>query len=153
MFRGLIKYHHLPSVNQAHQLGQSAHRCWIYLNPEIKKMQNEVIFQLNQQGIKEALEGSLNSDHVFEVTLVFVLNTNFWRRDVSNLIKHVEDAIAESTGVNDALHMKVNTTKVFDKNAEMESISLVIKPFHYEEYPYELSKYLEVQNELSEPQQ
>lgn len=142
MFTGIVEYPHLPSVNQAHMLGQNRHRCWIYLHPEVKKMQSEVIFQLNKQNIKESLDGCLDHNYVFEVTLVFVLNKNFWARDVSNLIKYVEDAIAEATGVNDAMHIKVDSTKVLDETADTERISIVIKPHHYESYPYKLADYV-----------
>jgi len=129
MYNAEVTLLHIPSVNQAHQIGRSKSRVWIYLNPEIKKMQDKIKMDLRTQGCVEYFKEFKNSDkYYFKLTLTFMLNRGYWSRDVSNLIKYVEDGIMAITKIDDSLTTVIKATKTINEQSPYEKIFIEIEP-------------------------
>lgn len=129
MYFAEITLTHIPSVNQAHQIGRRKNKVWIYLNPNIKKMQDKIKLDLISQNCEDYFKKYRNSNkYCFNLSLTFILNTGFWTRDVSNLIKYVEDGIMAITKIDDSLTTIVNSKKLLDESSKYEKILIKIKP-------------------------
>lgn len=129
MFKSIVKYPHLKSINEAKKIGRSGNKVWMYMNPEVTDMMNKIIFEMKKNGSEEYFRPfkANPADWCFEVELNFVLNTNYWGRDVTNFIKYVEDAISKATGIDDSLHHRVSVQKYHNPESAVEAIVIVIK--------------------------
>ena len=127
MFTGIIKLDKLCSVNTAHKIGRAGNKSWIYLDPLIVQMQKSIEQQLIDQNVHAYFKDLKGKDLVYEVEIIFAIKENFFKRDTTNIIKYVEDAIASATEINDAYHVKVSAKKVLNNKDDFEYIIIVIQ--------------------------
>lgn len=132
-FNLLVQYQKLPSINTAHQIGRSGNRVWLYLHNDIKKMQDKIANDLIKAGAVEHFsEYAGNDEIVLEYEIIYVLKENFWKRDVSNLTKHIEDAIAKTIKINDSRNFRISARKVHNDGSNPriaeEAIVIVVNP-------------------------
>lgn len=106
----------IESTNNAHKLGQKGMKAWIYLNPDVVKMQTKIKELLQRQGINDVLKD--DPEKCYKLSLAFKLNTNYWRRDTSNMFKYVEDGIMKATGIDDSQTVAIESRKVQTKEPE-----------------------------------
>lgn len=140
MFTGEIrlKKKRIPSVNQAHKIGRNRFKVWIYLNPTISDFISEVTHTLRKQKIHEYFADK-KENFVVELQIIYVLKNRFWKRDVTNLTKYLEDGIVKASGIDDSLHTKVNVRKIENDIDDEEYIIIVMEEKKLDEYSYKLS--------------
>lgn len=129
MFKAIVQCPHLKSINEAKKIGRSGNKVWMYMNPEVTDMMDKIIFEMKKNESEEYFRPFKDNpaDWCFEVELNFVLNTNYWGRDVTNFIKYVEDAISKATGIDDSLHHRVSVQKYHNPESKVEAIIIAIK--------------------------
>lgn len=141
-FEIIIPVEKIPSVNSAIKVRKVGNKAWTYLSTDIKNLQEEIKqAMLNSNAINWAKD--LNSDYVLYLDLLYVIKKRFWVRDVTNLNKYVEDAIAMAIEFNDAKNLKVNAEKVFNDIDDKEYIVIVITPKLLNSVKYKWGQFIE----------
>lgn len=141
-FEIIIPVEKIPSVNSAIKVRKVGNKAWTYLSTDIKNLQEEIKqAMLNSNAINWAKD--LNSDYVLYLDLLYVIKKRFWVRDVTNLNKYVEDAIAMAIEFNDAKNLKVNAEKVFNDIDDKEYIVIVISPKLLNSVKYKWGQFIE----------
>lgn len=141
-FEIIIPVEKIPSVNSAIKVRKVGNKAWTYLSTDIKNLQEEIKqAMLNSNAINWAK--GLNSDYVLYLDLLYVIKKRFWVRDVTNLNKYVEDAIAMAIEFNDAKNLKVNAEKVFNDIDDKEYIVIVITPKLLNSVKYKWGQFIE----------
>lgn len=141
-FEIIIPVEKIPSVNSAIKVRKVGNKAWTYLSTDIKNLQEEIKqAMLNSNAINWAKD--LNSDYVLYLDLLYVIKKRFWVRDVTNLNKYVEDAIAMAIEFNDAKNLKVNAEKVFNDIDDKEYIIIVITPKLLNSVKYKWGQFIE----------
>lgn len=129
MFKAVIEsVESLPSVNDMYKVGRNSYGgSWIYLNPTVAKYKSLIKEKLIEQGVQEYFNKLENGKYVFKVNLIFMLNNNFWKRDVSNIIKATEDALTDATGHDDRYNVEVSSVKVMNDVSDFETVIICIE--------------------------
>lgn len=141
-FEIIIPVEKIPSVNSAIKVRKVGNKAWTYLSTDIKNLQEEIKQAMLNSNAIEWAKG-LNSDYVLYLDLLYVIKKRFWVRDVTNLNKYVEDAIAMAIEFNDAKNLKVNAEKVFNDIDDKEYIVIVISPKLLNSVKYKWGQFIE----------
>lgn len=131
----------IPSVNQLYLTGRKGYKVWTYQNPVATQFKNYIQEQLEEQGIWDQLEQYQDKDIGINLNLSFVLHHNFWKRDVSNLIKATEDAIVNAGGLDDRYNLIVDSRKIYNDIDESEYIVIILQISDLDDFKYKWSQY------------
>lgn len=100
----------VPSVNYIYKPGKNKRGgVYLYKDPKVEEFQEHLI----EKGVKTDLVNLRDVEGVesLEVSIVFHIRKRFWNRDVSNMVKAVEDALVIVTGVDDSRTLKIFAEK------------------------------------------
>lgn len=140
-----IKYDgKIPSVNQLYLVGHGrGGRTWTYQNPDAVKYKDFIKRELDNKKFSEEFEQYKEKDVIIKLDISFILKDNFWRRDVSNLMKATEDAIVNSIGIDDRYNLEITMRKVQNDVEEdlSEYVMVVMSVQDSEEAIYRWSQY------------
>lgn len=139
MYKFIIKLDKIPSLNIAYKIGKSGSKSWIYLNPIIIEMQKTIIEQISTKEFEEYFSVLRDIKYLFKLEIIYVIKENFFKRDTTNLTKHVEDAISKATKINDVKNIQINTKKVLNDISKEEFIIVVIQEEKLDNSNYLLS--------------
>lgn len=124
-FNAIIKYPigtKIPSINQMYLTRRGGGR---YLNPEVANHKLHIKTQIIKQGMSDYFKDK--KDIAIELEILVIFKTRFWVRDVSNIIKATEDAIAEVIKVDDKYNVRVSTRKILNDKDDHEYLIIVAK--------------------------
>ena len=104
---------YVPSTNYLYKPGIRGGRFpYLYKEESVEEFQ-ALLVSLGEEtpliGLREKPYFSLNLD------LTFFIRDRFWRRDVSNCVKSVEDAIVRIIGIDDSRVLRLTAKKVQQK--------------------------------------
>lgn len=129
-----------PSVNEMYKVGRaSGGRSWIYLDPNIKDFKEWVVSSLVQQEAREKFAEFKKKDVMINMRLIFSFSQNFWKRDVSNLVKATEDAIKDSILIDDSFTVSLSMDKLINDKDNYEYLIVVMEVFDLDEKSISLS--------------
>jgi Holliday junction resolvase RusA-like endonuclease len=107
----------IPSENFLYKPSCRGGKAHLYKNPKIREYQKEII----SKGKNTDLINIRNIDRVLstELSLLFCLNSDFYKRDTTNFLKATEDALVELTGIDDGRTIKIEVGKeLVDESCE-----------------------------------
>ena len=137
-----IKYQgKIPSVNQLYLTGRHGSRVWTYINPVVADFKKFIEKELIKQGIADQFEQYNGKEIGVEINFSFVIHENYWRRDVSNLIKATEDAIVNAGKIDDRYNLIVDSRKILNDLDDSEYIILVLRIYELSDFRYKWSQY------------
>ena len=108
IYTGVAKTEKVLSENSLYKPRNSKKGAVLYKPPEVEKYQSHIVEQLNKTSIAN-LKGKEVSE--LELFLTFYILSRFWTRDLSNMVKIVEDAIVKVTEIDDAYHTQILSQK------------------------------------------
>lgn len=114
----------IPSTNEHKLPTRRGNKVWLYKNPEVHKFQYHIESKLYEAGLAVQFK-DLKVDYISEVKFGFHIKSNYNRRDTSNMIKLIEDALVTVIGVDDSKYKRIIAEK-FHTNNEKESIEITI---------------------------
>jgi len=107
------------SVNQAYLNGRAGSK---YLSDEAKRMKSQIHHMLSHSRVKDK---KIDVDSLLSVKYGFYIKNGYYKRDLDNMVKLMQDSIFEYFGVNDVFVSKIETYKIG-----------IIEPFNNKEYLY-----------------
>lgn len=129
-----------PSVNEMYKVGRArGGRSWVYLDPSIKDFKEWVKSSLDMQGTREEFLVYKGKSVMVNMRMIFSFSQSFWTRDVSNLIKAVEDAVKEAIGIDDRFTITLNMDKLLNDKDNYEYLILVMEVCELDEKSISLS--------------
>lgn len=113
----------IPSVNSMYKPKSSFGKsfAWLYKDTKVETFQEKVI-ELAKKGPFAAIDAYKDDINYIDIQYTFLLDKNFYKRDVSNMIKMTEDALMSVTGVDDSKHRSVYAHKALSYIPKMEYI-------------------------------
>ena len=123
-FISIVEVTRVPSVNEALKVGRQGTKTWLYLNPEISNFKKRVTQALQKEGAEEYFADK--KDKIFTLEILFLLNSNVWRRDTTNLIKYLEEAVRDAIKIDESRNFQGRGRKIETKE-EFESILIAIE--------------------------
>lgn len=110
----------IPSVNKHKQPSKYGR---MYKPKKIAKFQEEVTEQIknsNLMGLKDI------KSPIIHAHFKFVFRRRFWRRDVTNMFKAVEDAVRDAIEVDDSKTIHITGEKI-ESSGNLEYIDITMK--------------------------
>lgn len=116
----------IPSVNYIYKPGKTKQgRLYLRKDTKVKKFQEEFIEKGEKTDLAKIRDMEIDT---FECFLTFYIKKRFWTRDVSNMVKAVEDAIVEIIGVDDSRVTDICGRKRMVKSSvESIGVELILK--------------------------
>lgn len=94
----------------------------LYKDSTAVKVTEEINEQLRMIDFKNEAPWIFKKDAVFNLTIQFIFKQSFFKRDLDNLMKVVQDAIFRYFGINDSRVIELHTYKSILPNAAEEKI-------------------------------
>jgi len=107
-FEIVVKCTHIPSVNSQYQ----HYGSMTWKADSLVQFENELQDQLVLADPKKHCPW-ITRDEVYDVHFNFLMNRNFWKRDVSNCVKSTEDILFRSLNVDDSRVLRHFDAKSF----------------------------------------
>lgn len=123
ILRMILPMFRIPSVNEMYV--PDLNNGGFYLNPEVSYLRDKLRTHLTDCYPRS------NFSHLTKTSLVsmdydFILKKSFYRRDVSNMIKMVEDTITRYIGIDDSQVISVGARKSFIPKNNLEYVAVTI---------------------------
>jgi len=126
----------IPSVNSIYQVNRKTGS--LYKSPLANKIYQEIQSQLTLSGIVDFMPAFMKDRKWFETSYQFVLRYGLDTRDLSNMLKLVEDAIHRKLGIDDHLVNSLKCVKsLMNNNSRAEFIIFEIKPSQFDSMYFE----------------
>lgn len=112
----------IPSVNYSYKPGRTKNgKLYLFKDRSVVKFQEELFDKCYETDLRKAEK--LDDTYAVELQLIFYLRQRFWNRDLSNMIKAVEDVIVKITKVDDSRTIKINAEK--RQTTEQEKVEIM----------------------------
>lgn len=102
----------IPSVNSMYKpksmFGKSF--AWLYKDAKVETYQNSLIAAAKTGNFAKVCKYKDSIDYI-DIKFIFLLDKNFYKRDVSNMVKMTEDALMQVTEVDDSKHRSISAFK------------------------------------------
>lgn len=123
----------VPTINSLYLSTRTGRR---YKNPKAKELQERVKYELNLN-IPKNME---TENKIIKLTIIYCFKKKFESKDISNLIKSIEDGCKEVLQIDDSKNFIVKSAKIYNDINIDEYISINIKIFDRERIKWKLSE-------------
>ena len=121
----------IPSVNSIYQVNRKTGVT--YKSPLANKIYQEIQSQMTLSGISDFMPEFINGRKYFRTKYQFVIRYGLNTRDLSNMLKLVEDAIHRKLGIDDHSVIELSCVKSFMGNeTRSEFIIFEILPSEFD---------------------
>ena len=103
--------------------------AWLYKDKDVEHFQNCIIEKASQTELVNVTSDLRNIDHI-DVDFIFLLDKNINKRDTTNFLKIVEDALMQVTKIDDSKHRRVTACKAPSLIKDTEYIICSYKVFY-----------------------
>ena len=126
----------IPSVNSIYQVNRKS-GC-LYKTPLANKIYQEIQKQITLSGVTDFMPEFTKDRQYFKTTYQFVVRYGLNSRDLSNMLKLVEDAIHRKLGIDDHSVIELNCVKSLMTNtSRSEFIIFEILPSDFDPLYFE----------------
>lgn len=121
----------IPSVNQIYQVNRKTGVT--YKSPLANKIYQEIQKQITLSGVVDFMPNFIKDRVWFKTSYQFLVRYGFETRDLSNMLKLVEDAIHRKIGIDDHSVIELSCVKsLFNNNSRAEFIIFEIRPSEFD---------------------
>lgn len=126
----------IPSVNSIYQVNRKS--GVLYRAPLATKIYQEIQSQITLSGILDFMPTFIQGRQWFKTTYQFVVRYGFESRDLSNMLKLVEDAIHRKLGIDDHSVIELSCVKsILHLDSHTEFIIFEIMPSEFDPMYFE----------------
>lgn len=119
----------IPSINNTYICRSSfGGKSWRYKDPKVQKFQDEIILRLLQTELVQLSKIDLKTISHVNTTIEFHILKRMWVRDVTNMVKAVEDAIVKVVKIDDKLTKRATFEK-FISDSDCEKMVVTLEVF------------------------
>lgn len=119
----------IPSVNNTYVCKATiGGKSWRYKDKRVQTFQDEVILKLRQTEIAQLANIDPKTVDYFNLSIKFHIIKKMWVRDVTNMVKAVEDAIVHVTNIDDKLTRKASFEKCLS-TSDCERMTVTLEVF------------------------
>jgi Holliday junction resolvase RusA-like endonuclease len=128
----------IPSVNQLYLVNRKT--GGLYRNPKATKVYQEVQKQITLSGIIDYMPKFMEGHRWYKTSYQFIVRFGLDTRDLSNMLKLVEDAIHRKLGIDDSAVVEIDCVKSqFNAWHHNEFIVFQIEPSDFDPMFFEKS--------------
>lgn len=121
----------IPSVNSIYQFNRKTGTT--YKSPLANKIYQEIQSQITLSGITDFMQTFIKGRKWFKTSYQFVVRYGLETRDLSNMLKLVEDAIHRKLGIDDHSVIELSCVKsLMNNNSRSEFIIFTIEPSEFD---------------------